>query len=117
MVHRHIKLNDHTSKRFIVIVKIVVISFKHEYTRLDLTLRCVVTDGVTSDKNTFSVINCNDLLGYDVELNLSKIYEIFKMAAILRFGRSFKPELVLEVEYNTNIGHAIPYILIFCSTF
>ena len=39
------------------------------------------------------------------------------MAAILRSGRSFKPELVLEVEYNTNIGHALPYILSFCSTF
>ena len=35
------------------------------------------------------------------------------MAAILRLGRSFKPELVLEVEYNTNIGHAITYILSF----
>ena len=35
------------------------------------------------------------------------------MAAILRFWRSFKLELVLEVEYYTNIGHATPYIWAF----
>ena len=80
-------------------------------------LRCDVTDDVISVKHTFSGIICNDLLGYDVKMNLSKVFEIFKMAAILRFGRSFKPELVLEAEYNNNIGHAIPYILRFCSTF
>ena len=46
-----------------------------------------------------------------------KYFEIVKMVAILRFGRSFKPERVLEIEYNTIIGHAIPYILSFCSMF
>ena len=61
MVHPHIKLSDHTSKRFIVIVKKVVISFKYEYRRLNLTLRCDVADDVTSGKHTFSGIICNDL--------------------------------------------------------
>ena len=50
-------------------------------------------------------------------MGLSKLFEIFKMAAILRFGGCFKLELVLEVEYKTNIGHAIPYILSFCTMF
>ena len=39
------------------------------------------------------------------------------MAAILRSGRSFKPKVLPEVESNTKIGHAIPYILSFCPTF
>ena len=39
-----------------------------------------------------------------------KYFEIFKMAAILRFGRVFEPEVVPEVESNNKIGHAIPYI-------
>ena len=38
---------------------------------------------------------------------------MFKMATILGFGRVFKPEVVPEVESNSNIGHAIPYILKF----
>ena len=54
MVHPHIKLTDHTSESFIVTVKNVVISFKHECRRLGLTLRCDVTDDVTSVKHTFS---------------------------------------------------------------
>ena len=33
------------------------------------------------------------------------------MAAILRFGRTFKPVVASEVELHTKIGHAIPYIL------
>ena len=39
------------------------------------------------------------------------------MAAIWGFGRVFKPEFVTEVESNMKIGHAIPYMLSFCSTF
>ena len=39
------------------------------------------------------------------------------MAAILRSGRTFKPEVAPEIESYTKIGHAIPYILRFCSTF
>ena len=46
-----------------------------------------------------------------------KYFEIFKMAAILTPTQSFKLEDVLEIEYNTTIGHAIPYILSFSSTF
>ena len=46
-----------------------------------------------------------------------KYFEIFKIAAIWGFGRGFKPEFVTEVESNIKISHAIPYILIFCSTF
>ena len=65
----------HTSKRFIVNVKNVVISFKHQHRRLNLTLRCDLNDGITSVKHTVSGINCNDLLGYDMEMNLSKIFQ------------------------------------------
>ena len=43
-----------------------------------------------------------------------KYFEIFKMAAILRF---IEPEVVPEFELYTKIGYAIPYILRFCSTF
>ena len=39
------------------------------------------------------------------------------MAAILRSEQSFKLEFVLEIEYDTTIGYAIPYILRFRSTF
>ena len=44
-------------------------------------------------------------------------FEIFIIAAILEFGRVFKPEDVPEVQSNSKIGHAISYILRFCSTF
>ena len=45
-----------------------------------------------------------------------KYLEIFKMA-IWGFGRVFKPKVVTEVESKIKIGHAIPYMLSFCSTF
>ena len=45
-----------------------------------------------------------------------KYFEIFKMAAILRFRCVIEPEVVPEFLY-TKIGYAIPYILRFCSTF
>ena len=32
------------------------------------------------------------------------------MVAILRFGRSFKPEVVPKVDSYTKIGPAIPYV-------
>ena len=38
------------------------------------------------------------------------------MAAILRSGWTFEPEVVPEVESSIQIGHAIPYILSFWST-
>ena len=44
-------------------------------------------------------------------------FEIFEITAILGFGRVFKPDVVPEIESNSLIGHAIPYILRFCSTF
>ena len=37
------------------------------------------------------------------------------MAAILRFGRTFKMEHVPEDEFYIKIDHAIPYILSFWS--
>ena len=46
-----------------------------------------------------------------------KYFENFKMAAILRFRRVFKLGVVPEIESYTKIGHVIPYILRFCSTF
>ena len=39
------------------------------------------------------------------------------MAAILRSERTFKPEVTPEVKFYFEIGHAIPYILSFWSTF
>ena len=46
-----------------------------------------------------------------------KYFEIFKMAAIVRFRCFIEPEDVPEFELYTKIGYAIPYILRFCSTF
>ena len=37
------------------------------------------------------------------------------MAAILRSMRTFKPEVVQEVKSYPEVGHAIAYILSFCS--
>ena len=41
----------------------------------------------------------------------------FEMATIWGFGHIFKPEVVTEVQSNIKIGHAIPYMFSFCSTF
>ena len=49
------------------------------------------------------------------KLTYLKYLEIFKMAAILWSGPTFKPKIVPEVESFTKIGHAIAYILSFCS--
>ena len=46
-----------------------------------------------------------------------KYFEIFKMATILSPGRTFKPVVEPEGESYSKIGHTIPYILRFCSTF
>ena len=35
------------------------------------------------------------------------------MAAILRFGRVFKPKVVPEVESYTQVGNVMPYIWVF----
>ena len=37
------------------------------------------------------------------------------MAAILRFGQTFKTDVTPEDEFYIKIGHAIPYILSFWS--
>ena len=39
--------------------------------------------------------------------------ETLKIAAILRFGRSFKPEVVPEIESYTKIAPLISYIMSF----
>ena len=46
-----------------------------------------------------------------------KYLEIFEITAILALRRVLKPEVVPKAESNSKIGHAIPYILRFCSTF
>ena len=90
MVRPHIKLSDHMTKRFIVIVKNAVISFKHEYRRPNSTSRCDVTDDVISVENTFSEIMCNDFFISDDKMNQLKHFEMFKMASILRSEQPFK---------------------------
>ena len=52
-----------------------------------------------------------------VKMTYLKYFEIFKMAATLRFRCVIEPEVVQEFELYTKIGYAIPYILRFCSTF
>ena len=42
-----------------------------------------------------------------------KYFKIFKMAAILRFKRVFKTEVVPEVKSYIEVGYVIPYILSF----
>ena len=46
-----------------------------------------------------------------------KYFEIFKVAAILRFRCVIEPEVVSEFELYTKIGYTICYILRFCPTF
>ena len=38
------------------------------------------------------------------------------MATILMSGRTFKPEVVPDIQSYIEIGHAIAYVLSFCST-
>ena len=82
-----------------------------------LTSRCDVISDVMDIKNTFYVIICDVLSISYVKMNLSQIFEILKMAAILRFRCVLEPEVVPEFESYTKIGYAISYILRFCSTF
>ena len=49
------------------------------------------------------------------KLTYLKYFEIFKMAAILRSGRAFKPEVVPEMQSYIEIGHVNPYNLSFWS--
>ena len=78
------KLSDHMSKRFVVIVKNVVMSFKHEYRRPHLTSRCDITNDVISMENSFSGTICNDFFISDVKIYLPNIFQSF------RNGRHFE---------------------------
>ena len=53
----------------------------------------------------------------NVKMNISKSFRNFQNGRHFEVRRTFKPEVVPEVESYTKIGHAIPYILRFCSTF
>ena len=95
----------------------VTISFKHEYRRPTLTSRCDVISDVINIKNNIWGVILDALSISNVKWTYLKYFEIFKMAAILRSGRTFKLEVLPEVESYTKIDHAIPCILRFCWTF
>ena len=82
----------------------------------DLTSRCDVISDIINIKSTI-VGKFWKIFPYLMwKWTYLKYLEIFKMAAILRSGRIFKPKVVPEVESYSKIGHAIAYILSFCST-
>ena len=116
-LHMWTKFGDDWSETATGITENVAISYKHEYRRHTLTSRCDVISDVNNIKNTFYVIICDVLSISAVKINLSQIFRNFKMATISRFELVFKPEVVPEVESYTKIGHTIPCILRFCSTF
>ena len=89
-IYPHIKLTDYISTHFVVIVKNVVISFKHEYRSLNLTLHCDVIADVISVENTFCGIICNDLFISSVKMNLSKIFRIFQIGRHCEVPAIFK---------------------------
>ena len=91
-------------------------SLKHEYMRPTLTSRCDVISDVINIKSIFSGIISDDSYLMSKWTYL-KYFKIFKMSAILRSRRYFKPEVVPWLESYIEIGHATPYILSFCSTF
>ena len=66
MAHLHVKFDDHTLNRFIVIVKNVPISFKHEYRRPCLSSLCDVIRDVISMRNNFHAYFAYGLSIYDV---------------------------------------------------
>ena len=111
------KFGDDWSETATCIAGNVTISFKHEYRRHTLTSLCDIISDVMNIKNTFYAIMCDVLCISYVKINLSQIFRNFQNCRHLEFGRVFKPEVVTEVESNVKIGHAIPYILRFCSTF
>ena len=47
------------------------------------------------------------------KLTYLKYFEIFKMAANLRFGRTFKPEVLPEVDDAMKIGLEEYYVVVF----
>ena len=76
------------------------ISFKHEYRRPTLTSRCDVISDVINIKSTFSGIISDHLSITAAKMNLSKLFQFFKMAAILRSRRIFQPDVSPDIECN-----------------
>ena len=74
-----------------------------------------VTSSVTSStsKVLFSGIIFDDLSISDAKLNLSEIFQIFKMAAILRSGRFLQNGSCTGSWAYIKIGHAYPYFWAF----
>ena len=72
-LHMWTKFSDDWLQTATCIAENVTISFKHEYRRPTLTLRCDATSDVINIKSTFSGIICNDLSVSDVKISLSEI--------------------------------------------
>ena len=83
---------------------------------LILTSRYDVTSDVINIKSTFFKLIVAGLFRSDVKMNLCRIFRNFQNGRHFDVRRTFKPEVVPEVESYTKICHAIPYILKFCST-
>ena len=107
------KFADNWLQTATCITENVTNSFKHEFLRLTLTSRC----DVINIKSIFGGLISDDLSISGVKMNLSEIFRKFQNGHHFEVRRTFKPEVVPEVESYTKIGHAIPYILRFCSTF
>ena len=95
----------------------MTISFQHEYRKHILTSRCDVINDVINIKNIFFWLILDGLFISNIKMNLSKLFRNFQNGRHFEVGRTSKPEVVREVKSYTKIGHAIPYILGFCSTF
>ena len=98
-----------------------IICSYNECHHLALILACHLTDFVTHPLQQIKII-----MKQQSEIaNLPKFSMIVLLLSLListfyflsQFLRVFKPEVVTEVESNIKIGHAIPYISRFCSTF
>ena len=85
----------------------------------DTARSLTVTSSLTSStiKRAFSSVISAYLSISDVKMDPSKIFRNFQNGRHFEVQANFKPEVVPEVESYTKIGHAIPYILRFCSTF
>ena len=72
------KFKDDWLKTTTCIAENMKISFKHEYSRPNLTLCCDVISDVINIKGTFSGIILNDLSISDIKMKLSKIFQNFQ---------------------------------------
>ena len=79
--------------------------------------RCDVISHVINIKNIFWGLILNGLSISNVKMNLSRIFRNSQNILNIEVKRIFKSEGVPEVESYTKIGHTIPYILRFRSTF